>query len=133
MSKPGPIALMVLALVILLALIGTRPAAPGRSAPPPQPQPQPGTFTYGPTVQAGHRAMIDTALAAVRPEARRLIDLVAGSVTFEVGPAGGGNLGVTGPEGDHFRVLLDLTTTFHDLGQRGVNRLVAHELGHVVD
>jgi hypothetical protein len=73
------------------------------------------------------------AIAAARPEARRLIDLVDGLVDVHVGAAGPGAAGVTHVGGPRYEVTLDLATIRARLGQRGVTRLVLHELGHVVD
>jgi hypothetical protein len=91
-------------------------------------------FTWDPAMAPGDRALIERALGRARPEAQRLIGLVDGLTTLRSGPAPAGNLGVTDPQRDGtFVVTFDLATTFHDLGERGVTRLVMHELGHVVD
>jgi hypothetical protein len=92
-----------------------------------------GGFTYAPDVSPGDRALIEAAVASARPEARRLIDLVDGSVTLHSGAAGPDAAGTTTDYGDRFDVVLDLAGVRSGLGVRGVNRLVLHELGHVVD
>jgi hypothetical protein len=80
-----------------------------------------------------------TAVAAARPEARRLIDLVDGLVTVHVGPTGpiGTTAGAVGETAAHpdgtYDVTLDFASVFPTMGQRGIDRLVLHELGHLVD
>jgi hypothetical protein len=90
-------------------------------------------LTFDPTVDAPSRAMIERAVASARPEARRLIELVDGVTQVRVATPAGGALGTTQGAGDHFDVVLDLGSTLRGSGERGVTRLVLHELGHVVD
>jgi hypothetical protein len=84
-------------------------------------------------VAPSDEAVIRDAIARSRPEARRLIGIVDGLVDVTVGPAGDGALGTTSPGPRGFDVRLDLATVARGLGQRGIDRLVLHELGHVVD
>ncbi len=79
------------------------------------------------------REAIEQAIAGARPEARRLIAAVAGLTTVRVGPAGPGASGWTAASPDGYVLQLDLAQVSGPLGMRGVDRLVLHELGHVVD
>lgn len=78
------------------------------------------------------QAVLDS-IARARPEARRLIDVVDGAVTVEVGRAEGGNTGMTQPRVRDYLVVLDLSAVWPRHGARGAGRLILHELGHVVD
>jgi hypothetical protein len=73
------------------------------------------------------------AIASAQPEARALIDVVDGLVDVHVGPTGASSVGLTESNGARYRVTLDLATVAARYGQRGIARLVLHELGHVVD
>jgi len=88
---------------------------------------------FAPEVAPADRQAILAAVAGARPEARRLIELVDGLTTVSVGPAPGGAAGVASNPADGYRVVLDLGLVASRLGDRGVRRLVLHELGHVVD
>jgi hypothetical protein len=74
-----------------------------------------------------------SAVAAARPEARRLIGLIDGLVWVSVGPIGPMALGMTAPYDGVYSVRIDLAGVTARLGQPGVDRVVLHELGHVVD
>ena len=89
-------------------------------------------FTFGPSVTPEDRAAIEAAVASARPEAQRLVGLVDGLTTVEVGPAAGGAAGTAGDRGDHYELQLDLAVV-RTMGPRGTSRLVLHELGHIVD
>lgn len=95
--------------------------------------PAPETLRFAPDTAPADRQSVLAAVAAARPEARRLIDLVAGLVTVSVGPAGAGNAGLTRPTRDGYELRLDMGPVFRANGQRGIDRLVLHELAHVVD
>lgn len=85
-------------------------------------------------VSEADRATVLAAIAAARPEVRALIERVDGLVRVRVGPVPGGNAGLT--EGNPTRgyvVTLDLAGVMRTNGDRGIRRLVHHELGHVVD
>jgi hypothetical protein len=84
-------------------------------------------------VAPSDQAVVLDAVARARPEARRLIAVVDGLVDVRVGAAGAGSLGVTRTRPGGFDVTLDLATVSRTLGRRGIDRLVLHELGHVVD
>jgi hypothetical protein len=74
-----------------------------------------------------------SAVLAARPEAQRLIGLVDGLVTVSVGPTGPGALGLTAAYDGQYAMKIDLATVTARFGQAGVDRVVLHELGHVVD
>jgi hypothetical protein len=93
-------------------------------------------FTFSPTVAPADRQLIAHEVALARPEAQRLIDDVDGLVTITVGDASSGRadaVGLTQASGDGFVVTLNLGAVYSTGGERGVQRLVLHELGHVVD
>jgi hypothetical protein len=90
------------------------------------------TFRFAPDVVPYDRSAFLTAVAHARPEARRLIDAVDGLVDVEVGPTPSGSVGVTQQTGARFHVVVNLGIAARVSGQRGIDRLVLHELGHVV-
>jgi hypothetical protein len=90
------------------------------------------TFHFIDVAPADQRIVLD-AIAASRPDARRLISLVDGLVDVRVGASGEGSIGVTSSRPGGFDVTLDLATVARTIGPRGISRLVLHELGHVVD
>ncbi len=89
-------------------------------------------FTFGASVSEADRAAVLAAVQSARPEAQRLIALVDGLTTIEVGTPAGGAAGTASDRGDHYSVQLDLALV-SPMGPRTVNRLVLHELAHVVD
>jgi len=91
------------------------------------------TFRFDPAVAPHDRQAFLTAVAAARPEARRLIDLVDGVTFVRVGQTAVPASGTTQQRPDDYELVLDFGQIWQGLGQRGVNRLVLHELGHVVD
>jgi len=92
------------------------------------------TFRFAPGTPAGDRAAFLTAVAAARPPARRLIDLVDGLVDVTIGPTGQpGAVGITESGGPRYEVTVDLGRVARLYGARGIDRVVLHELGHVVD
>jgi hypothetical protein len=88
---------------------------------------------FDPSVAQGDRAAVMAAVAAARPEARALVDLVDGLVEVHVGSVGGHAVGITEVEEPGYRVDLDLGLVSARYGERGIERVVLHELGHVVD
>lgn len=72
-------------------------------------------------------------IAEARPEARRLVELVAGLVTITVGRPDARTAGSAGPTPDGYGVELDLGGVYRTSGMRGLRRLVLHELAHVID
>lgn len=97
-------------------------------------QPARGELAFGPSVSPYDLQLIRSAIDAAHPQARALIDRVAGRTTVEVGmpPDGAAGVAIDNGRGE-YRVILDIPTVNRRLGPRGVNRLVLHELGHVVD
>src|SRR3954469_22594604 len=91
-------------------------------------------FRFAPTVAPTDRQAFLDAVAAARPEARRLIGLVDGLVDVRIGPTGTpGAIGLTEDGEPGYRVTIDLDLVLARYGPRGVQRTVLHELGHVVD
>jgi len=90
-------------------------------------------LSFAPEVAPADRQVVLAAIARARPEARRLIDAVDGLVTIRVGAVSANAAGLTRSVGQRFEVTLDLGGVWHQSGDRGVSRLVLHELGHVVD
>jgi hypothetical protein len=92
------------------------------------------TFRFDPDVAPSVRQAFLDAVSAARPEARRLIGLVDGLIYVRVGPTGvPGAIGLTEDEEPGYRVTVDLGLVAARFGQRGTERTVLHELGHVVD
>jgi hypothetical protein len=137
MGSRARLYLAALAIASLLALAGVASSHRAQSAPTgPQPisaQARRAGLTFDPTVaQADRQAVLD-AIARAQPPARALIDLVDGLVDVHVAPTGGHSVGLTQGDGTRYDVTLDLGTVAARYGQRGIERLVLHELGHVVD
>jgi hypothetical protein len=73
-------------------------------------------------------------VAGPRPAARALIGLVDGLTVVRVGSTGyPGALGVTVTGGERYDVTVDLARIAARHWARGIERVVLHELGHVVD
>jgi hypothetical protein len=125
---------------MVMALVGTAPAlglwhpgAPAPAAPTPAAHPAAG-FTFAPGVSALNRQAFLTAAARVRPEAAALFARVSGLVTVQDAPAPAGALAVTIPAGDgRYVIRFAFGPVYQQLGERGFDRVVDHELGHVVD
>jgi hypothetical protein len=91
-------------------------------------------FRFDPDVAPADRQAFLAAVAAARPEARRLIGLVDGLVAVRIGSTGvPGAIGLTEDGEPGYRVTIDLDLVIRRYGSRGVQRTVLHELGHVVD
>jgi hypothetical protein len=90
------------------------------------------TLRFAPTVTAEDRAWILAAVAAARPEARRLIDEVDGLIEVRTNLASAQAIGMAEMSGDQATVSLDGRLLN---GERAIDRgvVVLHELGHVVD
>jgi hypothetical protein len=91
------------------------------------------TFSFDPSIAEADRAAIVRAVSDASPQAQALIGAVDGLVNVKVGALTGGTVGLTQSHGDRFDVTLDLGTVSREYGRRGIDRLVQHELGHVVD
>lgn len=92
-----------------------------------------GPLTYGPSASGPDRALIEGAIARSRPEAREVADQILGLTKVEIGDPGQGVAGETSWENGRFTMVLNLGLVDRLLGRRGTDRLVMHELGHVVD
>jgi hypothetical protein len=124
--------IILLGLIIALAAfsasrIGAAPPAEG------QYPPATGQLKFGPEVSQTDRTLVEGAITRARPEAQRLLSEVLGNVTVTIGSPGSGIAGETRWEGGVFTVELDLGLVYRLLGARGTDRLVLHELGHVLD
>jgi hypothetical protein len=84
-------------------------------------------------VPLADRQAIEQAIAAARPEARRLIDAVDGVTTIRLAGFADDTAGRARPTEAGYEVELDLADVQRRYGQRGISRLVLHELGHVID
>lgn len=133
MASNRVIALILVALAGLGATGVLHVGPRGAGALPPVPAPRASGLAFAPDVQPLDRQAVLDAIAAARPEARRLVDRVAGWTTIRVGPVGGTAVGLTQGGRGRYLVTLDLARVSHDNGVRGIRRLVLHELGHVVD
>lgn len=91
------------------------------------------TFHFAPDVAEYDRQVVRTAVSHAKPDARRLIDAVDGLVDLDVAETEAGSVGTTQMVGDRFKVVLNLGAAARASGQRAIDRLVLHELGHVVD
>jgi hypothetical protein len=91
------------------------------------------TFTFDPAVPAADRDAFLSAVAHARPEAQTLIAAIDGLVDVHIAVTDAGTVGMTQSEGDRYDVTVNLGTVSRRYGQRGIDRDVLHELGHVVD
>ena len=127
-----PVRWVAAAAVALVATMATQ--VPKRGAEPAS-APGRGTFAYKAGTTAGDQRLFESAVAVARPEAQRLIARVAGrvEVSFEA-VSRGSALGVTQTSGDgEYSVDVDVPSSMAAGGERAVQRVVLHELGHVVD
>lgn len=91
------------------------------------------TFTFAPGTAAADRDAFLGAVAHAAPQARALIDEVDGLVDVAVAVTAGDAVGTTEQVGRRYRVEVNLGLVARRYGQRGIDRTVLHELGHVVD
>ena len=85
-------------------------------------------------VSPGHQQAVLAAIAAARPEAQRLIEIVDGRVALYVAPPAGGSLGLTDSVAASTATASPSTSTAPSSAMAGgISRLVLHELGHVID
>jgi hypothetical protein len=91
------------------------------------------TFAYDPGAAAADQQAVAQAVADARPEAQQLIAAVDGLVDLHVATTAEGTVGTTESVGNRYAVTLNLGYASRRYGRRGVDRLVLHELGHVVD
>ncbi|MDP8968487.1 MAG: hypothetical protein M3N04_07800 [Actinomycetota bacterium] len=95
--------------------------------------PPAGPLRFAPAVAASDQQIVLRAVADARPEARRLVALVAAVVTVSLGEVRDGVAGQTSSTAAGYDVVLDLGSVYRAAGMRGVRRLVLHELAHVID
>lgn len=91
------------------------------------------TFAFDPSIAPADRAAILRAVGDASPQAQALIGEVDGLVDVRLATLGSQTVGLTETDGDRYDVTLDLGAVSRQYGQRGIDRLVQHELGHVVD
>jgi hypothetical protein len=92
------------------------------------------TFRFAPGTAPADRDAFLAAVTDARPPARRLLGLVDGLVDVRIGATGRpGTLGLTQSGGPRYEVTVDLGRVAAQYGRRGIDRVVLHELGHVVD
>ena len=92
------------------------------------------TFRFAPGTAEVSRQAVLRAVADASPAAQRLIGIVDGLVTVTVGPTGEpGAIGLTTLRDPGYDVTVDLGPVSQRYGQRGIDRVVLHELGHVID
>lgn len=123
---------LVLGVAVGIARPAPEPAASAPAFAAPSAASKGQTFTWKAVAPSDQAAVVD-AIARSRPEARALVAAVAGLVRVRVGTAGPDAAGSTAPGASGYEVVLDLAMVSRLLGPRGVDRLVLHELGHVVD
>jgi hypothetical protein len=129
------LALLGIGLSAVVARSRTRAAVPatGRTVGQITDSERAATFTFAPSVAPYDRQVIADAVARATPGARRLVAAVDGLVDLDVAPAQAGAVGTTQQQGARFEVVLNLGAASRAAGRRGIDRLVLHELGHVVD
>jgi hypothetical protein len=129
--------LLALAVIGLVAVVSMRhsssTASAGRGVGHLSPPERAATFTFDPATAPADRTAVLTAVADARPEAQRLIAAVDGLVDIHIATTAAGVVGTTQQLGDRFSMVLNLGGVSRRYGQRGIDRLVQHELGHVVD
>jgi hypothetical protein len=91
------------------------------------------SFTFEPATAAADRALFTAAVAAAHPEARRLVALVDGLTRVQITTTPPEALGLTSDRGPRYLVAVDLGRVLRLSGRRGVDRVVLHELAHVLD
>jgi hypothetical protein len=91
------------------------------------------TFTFDSGVPEADRDVFLTAVARARPEAQALIAAIDGLVDVHIGVTDAGTVGMTQSVGERFNVTVNLGMVSRRYGQRGIDRDVLHELGHVID
>jgi hypothetical protein len=92
------------------------------------------TFRFASAATPQQEQVFLAAIAVARPEARRLSDDVDGLVTVAFGvPNVAGAIGVTRFDGKQYEVTVDIDGVGRRHGARGVDALILHEMGHVID
>ncbi len=91
------------------------------------------TFTFEPGTPPADQQAFRDAVAAAGPEAQRLVGLVDGVTTVRIARTPPDALGITSDQEDGWLVEVDMARVLRISGARGLNRVVLHELGHVID
>jgi hypothetical protein len=92
------------------------------------------TFSFASETTPEQQQVFLAAIAIARREARRLIDDVDGLVTVRFGvPHVAGAIGLTSFDGEGYEVTVDLAGVGRRHGARGVDAVILHEMGHVID
>jgi hypothetical protein len=130
MGSPLRVAALVVAAAAVLwaARSGPAPAGPAQSA-----ADRAGTFTFEAGAEPADRQAFLDAVASARPEARALIARVDGLVRVRIGATGQDAIGLAAGNASGWTVTVDLGPVAARNGRRGIDRVVLHELGHVVD
>ena len=130
-----PVLALAAAAVLLAAAAGARRTpASAAGAPAISAADRAATFRFAPGTAPADRAAVLATVADARRPARRLVGLVDGLVEVRIGSTGAaGVLVLTEGRGGRYTVTLDLGTVAARYGRRGIDRVVLHELGHVVD
>ncbi len=140
-GMPRRLTMVLLGLVVLIVasvLSQRAPARPPLSAAGPRvaeltDDQRDGGLRFATNVHPLDQQVISAAIARARPEARALVDQVDGAVTVRVAATGEDVAGMTSSRPGGYDLVLDLGAVSRQLGERGIARLVLHELGHVVD
>jgi hypothetical protein len=134
--------LILLSILTLIALVATRHARDQRLQRAQAVRPEitsevkAAGLRFDPAVLPADRQLVLREISMARPEARRLIGIVDGLVTVYVGDTssrGADTVGLTEGTAEGYSVTLNLGAVYRTAGERGVQRVVLHELGHVVD
>jgi hypothetical protein len=134
--------LILLSILTLIALVATRHARDQRlqraqaGRPEITSEVKAAGLRFDPAVLPADRQLVLREISMARPEARRLIGIVDGLVTVHVGDTssrGADTVGLTEGSAEGYSVTLNLGAVYRIAGERGVQRVVLHELGHVVD
>jgi hypothetical protein len=91
------------------------------------------TFAFDASVAPADHAAFLMAVSHARPDAQRLLLAIDGLVDVHIAATAAGIAGVTQGIGPRFSVTVNLGVVSRRDGQRGIDRTVLHELGHVVD
>jgi hypothetical protein len=91
------------------------------------------TFAFDPATADVDRTAFLTAVAHASPAAQAIIARVDGLVDVHVMVTDAGTVGTTQSRGPRYDVRVNLGLVSRRYGQRGIDRTVLHELGHVVD
>jgi hypothetical protein len=134
----GPLIALAAVVVLVVAVRphgGPGPGAvqPGREVGRLTAQERAATFAFDPSVAPADHAAFLMAVSHARPGAQRLLSAIDGLVDVHIASTAAGIAGVTQGIGSRFSVTVNLGVVSGRYGQRGIDRTVLHELGHVVD